>query len=171
VASTFRWKHNVLSPIASDSVTTIVGFTELSDDGRLYNTAAVFHRGTVAGSYRKQHPAINRSVYAAGCAAPVFHVGGLSFGIVICNDSNFVEPARRMAARGATALFVPTNNGLPWRGRTQRLWQGARNADLTRALESRVCVIRADLGPIGWSPMDRQVSSIRRGPSCDALES
>ena len=35
------------------------------------------------------------------------------FGIVICNDSNYVEPARLMAAQGATALFVPTNNGLP----------------------------------------------------------
>jgi predicted amidohydrolase len=135
----------VLSPIASDTVTTIVGFTELSDDGRLYNTAAVFHRGTVAGSYRKQHPAINRSVYAAGCDAPVFHVGGLTFGIVICNDSNFAEPATRMAARGARALFVPTNNGLPLARAHAEIVAGARNADLTRALESRVWVIRADV--------------------------
>jgi predicted amidohydrolase len=52
-------------------------------------------------------------VYEAGRDVPVFQVGGLTFGIVICNDSNYGEPARLMAARGATALFVPTNNGLP----------------------------------------------------------
>jgi predicted amidohydrolase len=50
----------VLAPLTSDSVTSIVGFTELADDGQLYNTAAVFHRGRVVGLYRKLHPAIRR---------------------------------------------------------------------------------------------------------------
>src|SRR5947208_13566440 len=36
----------VLEPLASDTVTIILGFTELGDAGRLYNAAAVFHRGT-----------------------------------------------------------------------------------------------------------------------------
>src|SRR5262245_19683611 len=53
----------VLAPLASETVTTIVGFTEIDRQGRLYNSAAVFHRGTVAGLYRKNHPAINRSIY------------------------------------------------------------------------------------------------------------
>lgn len=44
---------------------------------------------------------------------PVFTVGGMTFEIITCNDSNFLEPARIMAAKGATALFVATNNGLP----------------------------------------------------------
>src|SRR4051794_8046739 len=57
----------VLAPLASDTVTTIIGFTELADDGRLYNSAAVFLRGSVAGLYRKLHPALNRSIYDAGC--------------------------------------------------------------------------------------------------------
>src|SRR5207342_2370425 len=51
----------VLAPLASDTVTTILGFTEMSG-GRLYNTAAVFHKGSVAGLYRKLYPAINRSI-------------------------------------------------------------------------------------------------------------
>src|SRR5882672_10477801 len=38
-----------LAPLASDTVTTIVGFTELADEGRLYNSVAVFQRGSVAG--------------------------------------------------------------------------------------------------------------------------
>jgi predicted amidohydrolase len=44
------------------SVPVLVDFTELTDAGRLYNTAAVFHNGSVVGLYRKLHPAINRSV-------------------------------------------------------------------------------------------------------------
>ena len=50
-----------LAPLASDTVTTIVGFTEVTGTGRLHNTAAVFHRGSVIGLYRKLYPAINRS--------------------------------------------------------------------------------------------------------------
>src|SRR5258707_308202 len=102
-----------LAPLASDAVTTIVGFTEVTGTGRLYNSAAVFHKGSVIGLYRKLHPAINRSIYDAGDQMPVFRVGGLTFGIVICNDSNYPEPARFMVSKGATALFIPTNNGLP----------------------------------------------------------
>jgi predicted amidohydrolase len=48
----------LLAPLASDVVTTIVGFTEISGAGRLHNSAAVFHRGAVAGVYRKLHPAV-----------------------------------------------------------------------------------------------------------------
>src|SRR3712207_9398062 len=52
----------LLAPLASDTVTTIVGFTEAGSGGRFYNSAAVFHKGEVVGVYRKLHPAINRSV-------------------------------------------------------------------------------------------------------------
>ena len=58
----------VLAPLTSDTVTSIVGFTELADDDQLYSAAAVFHQGRVAGLYRKLHPAIRRSVYSAGSA-------------------------------------------------------------------------------------------------------
>lgn len=138
--------ESALAPLASDTVTTIVGFTELAHGGRLYNSAAVFQRGSVAGLYRKLYPAINRSVYEAGCTLPVFHVGELTLGIVICNDSNYFEPARLMAAQGATALFVPTNNGLPLaRFRHEHVAQTARNVDIARAVENSMWVIRADV--------------------------
>ena len=82
----------VLTPLASRTVTTIVGFTESGDGGRLFNSAAVFCQGEVVGVYRKMHPAINRSVYEPAAyqpaaAAPIFNVGRLVFGIVICRDS------------------------------------------------------------------------------------
>lgn len=134
----------VLAPLASESVTSIVGFTELAD-GRLYNAAAVLHRGRVAGLYRKLYPAIRWSVYSAGCVSPVFQIGQLTFGIVICNDSNYSEPAKAMTAQGARALFVPTNNGLPRQRASADLAQQARATDVARAGENRVWVIRADV--------------------------
>lgn len=135
----------LLSPLASDRVTTILGFTEIGRDGRLYNSAAVFHQGSVVGTYRKLYPAINRSCYEAGDKMPVFTVGGLTFGIIICNDSNYYEPARIMAAQGAAALFVPTNNGLPAAKGGPGLVAEARNCDIARAVENSVSVIRADV--------------------------
>ena len=136
---------SALAPLASDTVTTIVGFTELADGGRLYNSAAVFERGSVVGLYRKLYPAINQSVYEAGREVPVFQVGELTLGIVICNDSNYFEPARLMAAHGATALFVPTNNGLPPTRARAELVSQARNVDIARAVENSMWVIRADV--------------------------
>lgn len=131
----------VLGPLTSNRVTTILGFTEISE-GQLYNSAAVFQRGTVVGGYRKLYPAIRRSVYA-GERFPVFRIGGLIFGTIICNDSNHRGPARIMASQGATMLFVPTNNGLPLE--KANVVAEARDADIALAIENRVFVIRADV--------------------------
>ena len=136
--------RGALAPLASDTVTTIVGFTERAGD-RLYNAAAVLHKGSIIGVYRKLYPAINTSIYEAGDQMPVFQVGELVFGIVICNDSNYLEPARIMAARGATALFVPTNNGLPPEKTYADLPAHARSCDIARAVENSVWVVRADV--------------------------
>jgi 5-aminopentanamidase len=137
--------HALLAPLASDKVAAILGFTEIDRSGRLYNSAAVFHKGSVVGLYRKLYPAINKSIYEAGDKMPVFTVGGLMFGIIICLDSNYYEPARIMASQGAAALFVPTNNGLPPRKGGPELVAQARNVDIARAVENGVWVIRADV--------------------------
>lgn len=135
----------LLASLASDKVATIVGFTEMDRAGRLYNTAAIFHKGSVAGMYRKLYPAINQSIYEAGDKVPVFKIGDLIFGIIICLDSNYCEPARIMASQGATALFVPTNNGLPPAKARPELVAQARNVDIARAIDNSVSVIRADV--------------------------
>lgn len=137
--------HAMLAPLTSDRVATILGFTEIVRGGRLYNSAAVFYKGSVLGIYRKLYPAINKSIYEAGDKMPVFTVNGLTFGINICNDSNYYEPARIMAAQGATALFVPTNNSLPQAKARPELVAEARNCDIARAIENSVYVIRADV--------------------------
>jgi predicted amidohydrolase len=140
----------LLAPLASKSVTAIVGFTETVGAGRLYNAAAVFHDGRVVGVYRKRHlfygkshPALRRSVYSAGDQSPIFSVGALSFGIMICNDSNTPELAADMAARGASAIFLPSNNGLPpERADVVAL---SRAVDIARARDNNVMIVRADV--------------------------
>jgi len=145
IAANSSMLETTLSPLASDTVTTIVGFSEIGDGGRIYNSAAVFQRGEVVGLYRKLYPAIRRSVYSAGHEVPIFRIGELTFGIAICNDSNYREPARLMAAQGATALFVPTNNGLPAKRSGAELVSQARKCDIARAVENALWVIRADV--------------------------
>jgi 5-aminopentanamidase len=135
----------VLAPLASDRVTTVIGFTEQGGDGQLHNAAAVYARGTVLGIYRKMHPARNRSVYRAGAEAPVFTVGDVTIGVLICRDSVFSEPAKLMVSRGAQLLLVPTNNGMPLAKGGSEVVVQARTCDIARALESRVPVVRADV--------------------------
>ena len=50
-----------------------------------------------------------------------------------------------MTAKGATALFVPTNNGLPRARASAKLVTDARNVDIACALENGIWVIRADV--------------------------
>jgi predicted amidohydrolase len=133
------------APIASATVTTLVGFTERGRDGHVYNAAAVVRRESVSGIYRKVYPAINRSVYEPGRELPVFQAEELTLGIVICNDSNYFEPARVMAAKGEAVLFVPTNNSLPLARSRQGLVDEARACDIARAVDNTVWVVRADV--------------------------
>lgn len=135
----------VLSALGSATVTTVVGFTEVDNCGRLFSSAAVFHGGAVVGLYRKLRPAINTSVYTPGHELRTFTVGALCFGILICRDSIYPEHARELAARGAAAIFVPTNNGMPPRRGGPELVLAAREMDTLRASELGIAVIRADV--------------------------
>jgi 5-aminopentanamidase len=84
-------------------------------------------------------------VYQAGSETPVFTVGAVTFGVVICRDSTFPAPARAMAARGASLLLVPTNNGLPPGRAGPEIVAAARRDDVARAVENGVAVVRADV--------------------------
>ena len=134
----------LLAPLASKTVTAIVGFTETVGAGKLYNSAAVFHHGRVVGVYRKRHPAIRKSVYSAGeDQSPIFTVGPLSCGIMICNDSNYPALATDMVARGARAIFLPSNNSLP--PERADVVASSRAVDIARARDNEVMIVRADV--------------------------
>lgn len=135
--------ETVLSPLASERVSLIIGFTESTEDGALFNSTAILHRGEVIGVYRKTNPAIRCSVYSAGDRLPVFRIGSLAFGILICNDANFPELARRLTTRGARALFIPLNNGLP--PEKAMLTSDVRRLLTGLALDNSITVIAADV--------------------------
>lgn len=132
-----------LAPLASPSVTVIIGFTEKAGAETLYNSAAVMRGGKMIGLYRKRHPAIRKSIYAAGDESPIFTVDGLNFGIMICNDANFPELAADMVARGAKVIFVPSNNGL--RPDKADVVGWTREVDIDRARDNHVVLARADV--------------------------
>jgi predicted amidohydrolase len=140
----------LFAPLASDRVTTLIGFTERGDHNRLYNSVALFHRGEVVGIQRKRNPAINRSVYSPGDSSSVFTIGGLTLGILICRDSTFAELAAELVGRGADMLFVPTNNGMPPSRGGRELVSESRNVDIALARRHSVSVIRADV--VGGTP-------------------
>jgi predicted amidohydrolase len=142
--------NSLLAPLASDRVTTLIGFTERGDQNRLYNSVALFQRGEVVGIQRKRNPAINRSVYSRGDANSVFTIGGVRLGILICRDSTFAELADELIARGADVLFVPTNNGMPPSRGGRELVAESRNVDVALAVRHSVPVIRADV--VGGTP-------------------
>ena len=141
-SKTVNWKR--CSPLsASQSVTVIVGFTEIVRRRNAIQCRRRVSRRKVVGIYRKRHPAIRRSVYSAGDQSPVFTVGPLSFGIMICNDSNYPDLAADLVARGARTIFVPSNNSLPpARADVVAL---SRAVDIARASDNEVMIVRADV--------------------------
>lgn len=50
--------------------------------------------------------------------------------------ADYLELAKLMAARGATALFVPTNNALPLKRADADLTAQARKCDIATAIEN-----------------------------------
>ena len=139
-----------LRPLTSRTVTVIVGFTERDVSRAYYNAAAICRGGAVLGTYRKRHPAIRRSRYAAGSEAPVFHVNGANLGILICRDSTDAQLARTLVERGAQVLCVPTNNAMPSDRIGPQFVDGVRSLDAQLAATLGVPVIRADVvGSVG----------------------
>jgi predicted amidohydrolase len=132
----------------------------------------VVGHGRLSGIYRKRHPAIRRSVCRAGKDAPVFHVDGACFGILICYDSTFPELGASLTSRGARVIFVPTNNALPESKPSSDPVLAARACDVALATANHCWVVRADVaGMVGGlrsegssaviSPAGKTVSSAR----------
>jgi 5-aminopentanamidase len=129
-------------PLFGFGMTIVVGFTERDADGSIYNSAAVIYDDTVTGIYRKLYP--GRSASRPGSDLPIFWHEKVPFGILICNDAHYIEPARILAARGAALLVVPVHGGhrpdkeLAWRAR-------GTNVLVARAVENDIPLVAADV--------------------------
>jgi NAD+ synthase (glutamine-hydrolysing) len=118
----------------------LVGFPELHE-GQRHNAMAVLREGRVAHVYRKQclpnYTVFDEERYFTPGNAPcVFDVGGVRFGLVICEDIWFPAPAARAQVAGAQVLLVP--NGSPYHTRQQAL---RREQTVARAGETGLPIV------------------------------
>jgi len=92
---------------ASHDTVILVGMSERAGE-KIYNTQLVIHRGKLLGKYRKiMLTSYDAIVFTPGKDLPVFEAKGIKFGVVICNDTSFVEPALCLRWKGARLLFTP----------------------------------------------------------------
>lgn len=87
------------------------GFCEATDDGTLYNSAAVVDGSGVLAVYRKLHLwDEEKSIFEPGAELPPVVETELGrIGVLICYDAQFPEITRSVALRGADVIAVPTN--------------------------------------------------------------
>lgn len=117
------------------AIVTVVGFAERTDEGLLYNTAALFERDKPARFYRKTHlPELGfDKCVTPGSELPVFETAFGRIGILICFDLRHPEPSRVLALRGADVIVLPTN----W---PEGAEVSAEHMGVARAAENRVFV-------------------------------
>jgi predicted amidohydrolase len=125
--------------------TCIVGFNELRGDD-LYNTALVAEGGKLLGTYSKTFA--YQRFHKRGREFPVFERGGVKFGVIICADGGYVEPARILALRGAKIIFAPHYNYI---GQEYLIdhFQNVRSDHIARAVENGVWFVRGNNASAG----------------------
>jgi predicted amidohydrolase len=81
------------------------------EDGKLFNSTILVGPGGILGKYRKMHLFMNeKDIFQKGNAGlPVFDIGDIKIGIMICFDYLFPEPWRIMAQKGADLICHPSN--------------------------------------------------------------
>lgn len=120
--------------------TLIVGFNELRG-ADLYNTALIAHRGHLFGIYSKC--AAYQKFHKQGRTFPVFERNGVKFGVIICADGGYIEPARILALKGARIVFAPHFNSIPDHGLLSHFMK-VRADHTARAIENSVYFVRGN---------------------------
>jgi predicted amidohydrolase len=136
----------LLGETSQFDVCCIVGFNELRGKD-LYNTAAVVHKGHLLGTYSKCTAYM--PFHKQGRAFPIFEHNGLKFGVVICSDGGYIEPARILALKGAKVIFSPHFNNIGADGLIAHFMK-VRADHAARAVENCVYFVRGNnvsLGP------------------------
>ncbi len=118
----------------------IVGFNERRGEN-LYNTVLVAERGRLLGTYSKAFPCFD--YFTPGREFPLFYRGQVAYGVIICADGGYIEPARILALKGARVIFAPHYNYLPALGLINHL-VSVRADHVARARENGVWFLRGN---------------------------
>jgi len=132
--------HRVLKETAKYSATFMVGFNELRGPD-IFNTVLVAERGKLLGAYSKAFPVM--SYFRPGRSFPVFERSGMKFGVIICADGAYIEPARILALKGARIIFAPHYNWLVPSWVVVHYYM-VRHDHVARAIENGVWFLRAN---------------------------
>ncbi len=133
----------------------VIGLIE-TDGRHLFNTAAIIHRQTLVGRYRKRHLLSSERCFQPGEGAQTIALRGFRFGVNICCDTNFPSAAMAVANQNANLLVCPANNMLPRKAATK--WKDAHNTVRgARCRETGLWLISADVtgerdGNVAWGP-------------------
>jgi predicted amidohydrolase len=108
----------LVAATARFDMVVIVGLSEQElseqEEEKVFNTMLVLYQGRLLGKYRKTMlTGYDQKTYDADYALPIFEAKGIPFGVIICHDSSFIEPALTMRWQGARLLFTPHYNMLP----------------------------------------------------------
>jgi predicted amidohydrolase len=123
----------------------LVGFNE-QRGGDLYNTVAVIHKGHLLGTYSKCSAYM--PFHKQGRAFPVFRHKDLTFGVIICSDGGYIEPARLLALQGARVIFAPHFNYIGAEGLIGHFMK-VRADHVARAVENSVYFVRGNNVSLG----------------------
>ena len=153
-----------LKALSADLCMTIVGSLPEPHGEKVFNTAYVVDRGTVAGSYRKMHlfSLMGEDRHLdSGDSILLADTSVGKIGVMICYDLRFPELARRLAVDGADIIVVPGE----WPKPREEHWRTLLRA---RAIENQLFVVAANAcGVIG--KLDFFGSSLILGPKGEIL--
>lgn len=152
----------LLDRIGRFQATCIVGYAEVR--GRdLYNTAIVVEKGHILGSYSKCSAYL--PFYKQGREFPVFERDDVKFGVVICSDGGYIEPARILTLKGARIIFAPHYNYIA-KDNLLRHFTTVRSDHIARAVENRVWFVRGNnVTPGGKDPAIQGYDGVGYGDS------
>jgi predicted amidohydrolase len=108
----------------------LLGMSEREGD-KIFNTELVIYKGELLGKYRKKlFTPLDAQCFTTDSDYPVFEAKGIKFGVVICLDTSYVEPAMYLRMKGARLLFTPHYNAISAESRrlgdnryTQNFWE------------------------------------------------
>lgn len=130
----------VLDATSRHEALAIVGYNELRGPD-LYNTVVVAHRGHLLGTYSKC--SAYQKFHKQGREFPVWEHKGMKFGVIICSDGGYIEPARILALKGASVIFAPHFNYITGPNVLSHFTK-VRADHTARAIENNVYFVRAN---------------------------
>jgi predicted amidohydrolase len=150
-----RFFQGLLERFKRFECTLLLGLNQ-RHSGNVLNTIVVIERGRLVGTYSKTYAYLPYET--RGEAFPVFDRRGIKFGIAICADTSYIEPARILAMKGAQIIFTPHFNYIDYEHVANHTTE-VRNHHIAIAIDNGVYVARANVvvpesvgtGPLGYA--------------------